>query len=47
MKQILLWTTLIVSTAAILALSSCAGLKVSIESELDAGTGLLDFLSGE
>ena len=46
-KRLILWTALILGTGVALALTSCAGLKVSIESELDTGTGLMNFLNGE
>tara|TARA_R100000664_G_C2691382_1_gene95358 strand:- start:385 stop:525 length:141 start_codon:yes stop_codon:yes gene_type:complete len=39
MKRLILWGALVVGTGLVLALTSCAGLKVSIESELDANAG--------
>ena len=39
MKRLILWGALILGTGLALALTSCAGLKVSIESELDANAG--------
>ena len=39
MKRLILWSALILGTGLALALTSCAGLKVSIESELDANAG--------
>ncbi len=45
MKRLILLGALTVGAAVALALTSCAGLKVSIESELDTGTGLMNFLN--
>lgn len=39
MKRLILWSALLLGTGLALALTSCAGLKVSIESELDANAG--------
>jgi len=39
MKRLILWSALVLGTGLALALTSCAGLKVSIESELDANAG--------
>tara|TARA_B100000287_G_scaffold189988_1_gene179465 strand:+ start:477 stop:722 length:246 start_codon:yes stop_codon:yes gene_type:complete len=39
MKRLILWGALIVGTGIALALTSCAGLKVSLETELDANAG--------
>ncbi len=45
MKRLILWGALIVGTGVALALTSCAGLKVSLETELDANAGgLLNLL---
>ena len=45
MKRLILWGALIVGTGVALALTSCAGLKVSLEPELDANAGgLLNLL---
>ena len=45
MKRLIVWVSLVVATGLILAMTSCAGLKVSVETELDANTGgLLNLL---
>jgi len=41
MKRLILWTALVVGTGFALALTSCAGLKISVETELDANAGSL------
>ena len=45
MKRLILWGALIVGSGVALALTSCAGLKVSLETDLDANAGgLLNLL---
>jgi hypothetical protein len=41
MKRLIDWGSLVVATGLILAMTSCAGLKISVESELDASAGNL------
>ena len=36
----ILWGALIVATGVTLSLTSCAGLKVKVETELDANAGI-------
>ena len=40
MKRIILWGALTVATGVTLSLTSCAGLKVKVETELDANAGI-------
>ena len=43
MKKTILWAALIVATGVTLSLTSCAGFKVSLETEADVNAGnLLD-----
>ena len=41
MKRLIDWGLLVVATGLVLAMTSCAGLKISVESELDANAGSL------
>ena len=41
MKKIFVWGLLVIGTGIVLSLTSCAGLKISVESELDANAGSL------
>ena len=41
MNNTILWAALIVATGVTLALSSCAGFKVSLETEADVNAGNL------
>ena len=41
MKRLILWSGLVLATGLVLSLTSCAGLKISVESELDANAGSL------
>jgi len=41
MKKLVIWGLLVVGTGFALALTSCAGLKISVETELDANAGSL------
>jgi len=41
MKRIILWTGLALGIALALTMTSCAGLKVNFETELDANAGNL------
>ena len=40
MKRMILWGALTVATGVTLSLTSCAGLKVKVETELDANAGI-------
>ena len=40
MKRMILWGALTVATGVTLSLTSCAGLKVKLETELDANAGI-------
>ena len=40
MKRMILWVALTVATGVTLSLTSCAGLKVKVETELDANAGI-------
>lgn len=45
MKKLLVWASLVAAAGVVLTMTSCAGLKVSLETELDANTNsLLNFL---
>ena len=41
MKRLILWSGLVLATGLVLSLTTCAGLKISVESELDANAGSL------
>jgi hypothetical protein len=41
MKRLIVWASLVIATGVILSMTSCAGLKISVESELDANAGSL------
>ncbi len=41
MKRLIIWSGLVLGTGIVLSLTSCAGLKISVESELDASAGSL------
>ena len=45
MKRMILWGALTVATGITLSLTSCAGLKVKVETELDASAGLNEVLN--
>lgn len=40
MKRMILWGALTVATGVTLSLTSCAGLKVKLETEVDANAGI-------
>tara|TARA_R100001163_G_C5025478_1_gene167151 strand:- start:342 stop:491 length:150 start_codon:yes stop_codon:yes gene_type:complete len=45
MKKLIVWASLVAAAGVVLTMTSCAGLKVSLETELDANTNsLLNFL---
>lgn len=41
MKRLVIWSALVLGTGLVLSMTSCAGLKISVESELDANAGTL------
>jgi len=41
MKKIFVWGLLVIGTGFVLSMTSCAGLKISVETELDANAGSL------
>ena len=41
MKRLIIWSGLVLATGIVLSLTSCAGLKISVEAELDANAGSL------
>ena len=45
MKRMILWGTLVIGTGIALSLTSCAGLKVKVETELDASAGVNEVLN--
>ena len=45
MKKLIVWASLVAAAGVVLTMTSCAGLKVSLETELDANSNsLLNFL---
>ena len=40
MKRMILWAAVVIGTGIALSLTSCAGLKVKLETEVDANAGI-------
>ena len=45
MKKYFAWGSLVVVTGLVLSMTSCAGLKVKVETELDANAGINEVLN--